>query len=344
MQTIIPGLKITTAKLASVLAGGLAPVWLVSGDEPLQMDEAADAVRAAARDAGYAEREVFFVERANSGPWADIFAAAQARSLFSSQRLVEVRLPGGKPGAEGARVLQELAVLAGPQLLLLVVTGALDRETQRSAWVQALERHGHWVEARPVQAAQLPAWIRQRSKALGLQFDDEAVQLLVAQTEGNLLATWQELQKLQLAGQTQVDAGQVLASTSRSGRYDVTQLGEAALAGDAKRALHILGALRAEGVEPTLVLWSLVQELRMLWLQLVPGPQVPGIWSRNRQAQAAALPRLRQRGRVGFARLTEQAARADRVMKGSERGRPWDEIALLVTEFTSGGTPRHPAA
>lgn len=308
------------------------------------MDEATDALRVAARGAGFLEREVFFIERASSGSWADIFAAAQAQSLFSARRLVEVRLPGGKPGTEGGRVLQELAALAGPELMLLVVTGALDREARNSAWVQALQHHGTWVEAGPVPAKALPEWIVRRGGQLGLQLDPAAVQLLAGQTEGNLLATWQELQKLQLAGLVQVGAADVLASTSPSGRYDVTQLGEAALAGDTRRALHILGALRAEGVEPTLVLWSLVQELRMLWLQLVPGPQVPGIWSRNREAQAGALPRFRQRGRAGFARLTGQAARADRVIKGYERGRAWDELALLVADFTSGGMPRQPAA
>ncbi|MGC4029742.1 MAG: DNA polymerase III subunit delta [Steroidobacteraceae bacterium] len=337
-------MKTTPEKLQSGLDRGLAPVYLISGDEPLTAGEAADALRAAARAAGFTERDVFFVERANTGPWEEIFAAAQSRSLFAERRLIEVRLPGGKPGAAGGKILQEIVQLAGPELMVLVITGALDREAQQSAWVQALEHGGCWVVAEAVAAAQLPGWIRQRGARLGLKLDDAAVELLAQQTEGNLLATWQELQKLQLAGLTGVGAQEVLAGTTRSGRYDVTQLGEAMLAGDSRRALRILGALRAEGVEPTLVLWSVLQELRMLWLQLVPGPQVAGIWSRNRGAQGAALPRFRQRGRAGFARLTEQAARADRIIKGIERGQAWDEIALLVAEFTSGGAPLQPAA
>ncbi len=337
-------MKTTPEKLESGLARGLAPAWLISGDEPLTAGEAADALRAAARAAGFTEREVFFIERANTGPWEEIFASAQSLSLFSARRLIEIRLPGGKPGAVGSKILQEVAGLAGPDLMILVIAGSLDWEAQKSAWVQALERRGVWVVADPVGPAQLPGWIRQRAARLGLKLDDAAVELLVQQTEGNLLATWQELQKLQLAGLTEAGADEVMAGSTSSSRYDVTQLGEAMLAGNAPRALRILATLRAEGVEPTLVLWSVLQELRMLWLQLVPGPQIQGVWSRNRNAQGAALPRFRQRGRAGFARLAEQAARADRIIKGIEKGRAWDEIALLVAEFTSGGAPLQPAA
>lgn len=337
-------MKITPEKLDAELRKALAPVYLISGDEPLTAGESADAVRAAARTAGFTEREVFFAERANSGPWEEIFAAAQSLSLFSARRLIEIRLPGGKPGAAGARLLQEVAQLAGSDLLVLVIAGALDWEAQKSAWVQALERRGAWVVAEDVGPARLPAWIRARAARLGLVLDDEAVALLAQQTEGNLLAAWQELQKLSLAGLTQAGVDDVLASSTRSSRHDVTQLGEAVLAGDAQRALRVLASLRAEGVEATLVLWAVLQELRMLWLQLVPGPQVPGIWSRNRAAIGQALPRFRKQGRAGFARLTERAARADRMIKGMEEGQAWDEIALLVVEFASGDAPLAPAA
>lgn len=337
-------MKSTPEKLEGELRKALAPVYLISGDEPLTAGEAADAVRAAARAAGFTEREVFFADRANTGPWEEIFAAAQSLSLFSARRLIEVRLPGGKPGAAGARVLQEVAQLAGQDLIVMVLTGALDWEAQKSAWVQALERRGTWVVAEDVGPARLPAWIRARAKRLGIALDDEAVALLAQQTEGNLLAAWQELQKLSLAGLATAGVEQVLASSTRSSRHDVTQLGEAVLSGDRQRALRVLSALRAEGVEPTLVLWAVVQELRMLWLQLVPGPQVQGIWSRNRNALAQAAPRFRQRGRALFARLTGRAARADRMIKGMEEGQAWDEIALLVAEFASGEAALAPAA
>lgn len=337
-------MKISAEKLESALGRSLAPAWLIAGDEPLGAAEAADALRLAARKAGFTEREVFFVERANTGPWEEIFASAQSRSLFAAQRLLEIRLPGGKPGATGSKVLQEVVDMAGPELMVLVICGALDWESQKAAWVQALERRGAWVTAASVGTEQLPAWIRQRGARLGVELDAAAVALLAQQTEGNLLATWQELQKLQLGGHTSVGVDEVMAGTTSSSRYDVAQLGEAMLNGDARRALHILAALRAEGVEPPLVLWSVVQELRSLWVQLVPGAPVAGVWSRNKAAQGAALPRFRKLGRAFFARITERAARADRVSKGFEKGQAWDEIALLVVEFTSGGAPLQPAA
>ena len=134
-------MKTHTGKARIRARGASAPVYLIAGDEPLTAGEAADALRAAARPQGFTEREVFFVERANTGPWDEIYAAAQSLSLFASRRMLEVRLPGGKPGT-GAKVLQELAALAGPDLLVLVITGELDWEAQKAAWVQAIDRAG----------------------------------------------------------------------------------------------------------------------------------------------------------------------------------------------------------
>jgi DNA polymerase-3 subunit delta len=333
---IINGLKTVPEKLDSVLTRGLAPVYLISGEEPLTAGEAADLIRAKARAQGFTEREVYFAERANSGPWDDIFSAAQSLSLFSARRILDVGWPGGTPGAAGEKVLRELAGLAGPELLVLVITGELDWQTQKAAWVQALEQAGVWVQATAVPPARMPDWIRARAAREGITLDAQAVDALAAQTEGNLLAAIQEIRKLALGGLSQAGAADVLASVSRSGRYDVTQLGEAMLNQDRARALRILAALRAEGEEPTLLLWSLVQELRALWLQLVPGAQVQGIWSRNRRAIESATPIFRQRGRAAFARLTARAARIDRINKGRAAGNAWDELALLVVDFTTG--------
>lgn len=337
---MIRRLKTVPEKLEAGLARGLAPVYLISGDEPLTAGEAADLLRAAARERGFTEREVFFVERAGSGPWDGIFSAAQSLSLFSSRRILEVRLPGGKPGAAGEKVLRELARLAGPDLLVIVITGELDWQAQKAGWVQALEEAGTWVQASQVSAAAFPGWIRARAAREGVELDAQAVDALAASTEGNLLAAVQEIRKLALGGIAVAGAADVLASVSQSGRYDVAQLGEALLQRDRARALRILAALRAEGEEPTLILWSLVQELRSLWLRLVPGAPVPGVWSRNRGAVDAAAPAFRQRGRAAFARLAARAARIDRINKGQARGllqdHAWNELAALVVDFTTG--------
>lgn len=329
-------MKTTPEKLPAALKKGVAPVYLLSGDEPLTLGEAGDAIRAAARAAGYTEREVFFVERANAGPWDDLFASAQAMSLFAARRLIEIRIPGGKPGTEGSKALQELARLAGPDLMLLVTTGALDWTTQKASWVQALANAGVWVEAGMVGTAQFPDWLRTRAATEGITLDDEAVALLALQTEGNLLAAAQELRKLVLSGLARAGAAEVLASSAQSSRFDVAQLGEAVLRGDAPRALRVLAGLRAEGVEPTLVVWSLWQELRMVWVTLVPGAPIPQLWSRNRDLLAPAAARLRPLGRAFFARLDARLARADRIVKGRLHGNPWDALALLVAEFASG--------
>ena len=329
-------MKTTPERLESELARGLAPVYLISGDEPLTAGEAADAIRAAARAQGYTEREVFFVERANSnGPWDQIHAAAQALSLFASKRLIEVRLPGGKAGP-GGKVLQELTALAGSDFLLLVITAALDWEAQKAGWVQAISGAGVWVMAEEVPVSRFPSWLRARASRQGVDLDESAVAALSAQTEGNLLAAVQELQKFALAGVRKVGAAEVLASVTQSSRFDVTQLGEAVLQGDRVRALRVLAGLKAEGEEPTLILWSLWQELRMVWLTLVPGTQVGGIWSRNRNLMPAAAARFKPLGRAWFAQLNAQAARTDQVVKGQRHGNAWDELALLVAEFSGG--------
>lgn len=323
-------------KLAALLKGGPAPVYLLSGDEPLTQGEAADAIRAAARAAGFTEREVFFIDRANSGPWDDIFASAQAMSLFAARKVLELRIPGSKPGTEGSKALQELARLAGPDLVLMVITGELDWTTQKASWVQALDAAGVWVDAQAVTAARFPGWLRARAAAENVALDAAAVDALCQQTEGNLLAAVQELRKLSLAGYAQVGVEEVLASSAQSSRYDVTQLGEAILQGDATRALRVLGGLRAEGVEPTLILWAIWQELRVVWLTLVPGAQVAGVWSRNRNHIAPAAARLKPLGRAFFARLDERMATADRIVKGRQFGNAWDALALLVAEFATG--------
>ncbi len=337
-------MKTTPEKLAGALRRGPAPVYLLSGADPLTQGEAADAIRAAARTAGFTEREVFFVDRANTGPWDDVFAGAQALSLFAARRLIEIRIPGSKPGTDGSRALQELAGLAGPDLMLMVITGELDWTAQKSAWVQALDGAGVWVDAQAVGLAQFPAWLRDRAAAEGIQLDAAAIDALAQQTEGNLLAAVQELRKLALAGYSQVGMVEVLASVAQSSRYDVTQLGEAVLRGDSERALRVLAGLRAEGVEATLVLWSLWQELRMVWLQLVAGAPIPGVWSRNRNLIAPAASRLKPLGRVFFARLNERMAVTDRIVKGRQFGNAWDQLGLLVAEFASGRSVLQEAA
>jgi DNA polymerase-3 subunit delta len=308
-------MKLTLEALPAQLDERLLPAYLVSGDEPLRVGEATDLIRARARAAGFAEREVFFIERASS-IWEDALQAAQSLSLFASRRLIEVRLPTGKAGVAGAAALLRLIAASGDDLLLLVITGKLERETLGAEWVQALQARGGWLPVWPIERARLPQWLRQRARAAQLSLSDEAVAMLAERCEGNLLAAQQEIDKLALllARGAEVSASDVAASSADSARFDVFQLGEAVRGADAARALRILGGLQSEGAEPVLTLWSLLRELRALQ-------------AASQSEGSALVPRL------PFGRLTARAARADRMAKGLALGDPWDELALLAVEL-----------
>jgi DNA polymerase III subunit delta len=322
--------KLNPDSLATHLEQQLLPVYLVSGDEPLLTGEAADAVRARARKMGFTEREAHFLERGSD--WDDVRASAGNMSLFGSRRVVEIRLPSGKPGVAGNKALVALLERKDPDTVFLILTPRLDRDAQSADWVRAVEAHGAWVQVWPIDVDRLVGWLRGRSRRLKLDATDEALELLAERTEGNLLAAHQELEKLTLlAVDGRVTADTILASVTDSARFDVFQLGEAVLAGDAERALRMIAGLRGEGTEPTLVLWALTKAMRDLWNGLAnAGGGKPRTWQR----QSAALDKgLRRAGRLSFAALTVRAGRADRMVKGRLAGNAWDEIALLAADI-----------
>lgn len=330
-------MKLTLDSLDTHLGKKLLPAYLISGDEPLLTGEAADAVRAAARAAGFSEREVHFLERGAN--WDDVRASAGNLSLFGSRKLLEIRLPSGRPGTAGASTLVSLIERGDPDTVLLILTPRLDRDTQAAKWVKAAEKHGAWLPVWPVQAGRLVGWLRGRCRRIGLDLTDEALELLAERTEGNLLAAHQEIEKLRLlapAGRIGADA--VVSGVADSARFDVFRLLDAGLEGELERALRILSGLRAEGTEPTLVLWALNKALRDLW-GATAQPAGP---ARGWQRRSAALERgVRRVPRLSFTTLSLRAARADRMIKGRLRGDPWDEMALLAADLC--GRPAFPA-
>jgi len=328
-------LKLTSDSLATHLGERLLPVYLVSGDEPLLAAEAADAVRARARGAGFTEREVHFIERA--ADWDEVRASAANLSLFGARRVVEIRLASGRPGTAGNAALIALLEAPDPDTLFLILTPRLDRDAQGADWVRAVEAHGAWVQIWPVDSHRLAAWLRGRCRRLNLDASDEALELLAARTEGNLLAAHQELTKLALlapAGRVTPDA--VLAAVADSARFDVFGLGEAVLAGETARALRVLAGLRAEGTEPTLALWALSRALRDVWS--ARGGDKPPAWQQRHRA--ALEQALRRASRLPFTALARRAARADRMIKGRVMGDAWDELALLAADMC--GQPAGP--
>ena len=327
-------MRINTDQVARTLAKGLAPAWLVIGDEVLLTGEAADLIRARARKEGFTGRDLFVTDR--SFDWSEVTAASQALSLFSERRILEIRMPTARPGKEGGAALAALAADPGPDNLVLVVTAKPEREAWSSAWFKAFEKHGVVVQSWPVEIGKLPAWISQRAGKLGLALDEGAAELIAERVEGNLLAAQQEIEKLALlvpGGRVSMEAAQ--EAVANSARYDVYKLGEAALGGDAPRSLRILEGLRAEGAEPPLVLWALCRELRALAdARNGIAPKAYGA-AAERHAELVARAAKRTAHRP-IGPWFVAAARIDRQFKGQagpQGGDPWTTLTGLVAEI-----------
>ncbi len=335
-------MRINTDQLARSLDKGLAPVWLITGNEALLTGEAADAVRARARADGFTGRELFMTDRGFD--WSELSAATRALSLFSERRIIEVRMPSPRPGKVGGAVLAKLAVDPGPDNLLLVVTTWPERETWSSGWFKAFEKNGVLVQAWPVEIGRLPQWIAGRAARHGLRFDRDAAELLAERVEGNLLAAHQEIQKLALlhAG-GQIGADEVQAAVANSARYDVYQVGEAALAGDVPRALRILEGLRAEGAELPLVLWALCRDLRAL-ADARTGHGRPAYGAQAERRAVLLKQAVERMAGEPLAPLFAAAAAVDRQIKGAAKGKPWTSLTGLVAVLAGARLPIAPAA
>lgn len=321
--------------LIAALGKGLAPLYLVHGEEALLALEAADALRQAAREQGYQEREVLTVEAGFD--WSQLRDAMSSVSLFAERKLLEIRIPNGKPGTEGAEALQQLAAQPPQDTMTLITLPKLERAQQQSKWFQALEKLAVTVEARPVGRAELPSWISRRLKAQGQSLGGEALAFFVDRVEGNLLAARQEVDKLALlypAGELTLE--QLRAAVANVARFDVFHLSESWLAGDVPRVLRMLDGLMAEGEAPVLVLWSLTEDVRML-LRLRQGlkdgrnardmARELRLWG---DKQRLAEPALRRIGPRKLMTALDECARIDRQIKGVEAGDPWRTMRGLA--------------
>lgn len=335
------------AHLSAPPGGSLSACYLFSGDEPLLVNEALDALRTAALRQGCDERESFTVERGFD--WPALVASLSVRSLFSAGKLIVLRLPTAAPGDEGSRALRELAARPAEGNVVAVVTPKLTSKIADSAWVKALRKDGVSVDLHPPSATELPHWIGRRLKALRLSCDDEGAELLAARVEGNLLAAQQEIDKLGLLYPegAQLSVAQIQAAVADGARFDVFQLGDAALAGDTPRAVRILNGLREEGVAAPLVLWALVREVLVLVdagaraggdMPLEQAVQATGVWKSRVSVYARAL---RGRKPSSLRRLLGMAGDADQIVKGVRRGESWN--ALLELTLALAGEPLSPA-
>jgi DNA polymerase-3 subunit delta len=336
-------MKLAPDRLAAHLDSALAPLYVVAGDEPLLADEALAVIRDAARRAGCEEREMHVAER--SFDWDSFAAGLQNFSLFASRKLVELRLPTGKPGDAGARFLAELVRNPNTANVIVIVLPGLDSATAKSKWASALAEAAVWIEVRTPHAEQMPAWLKGRARRAGVTLDDEAIEALAARVEGNLLAAKQELDKLALLmPDVPISAADIQGSVADGARFDVFQLSDAALCGDVSRAVRVLDGLRREGTAEVLVLWSLVRDALTLVDVVLRGAQGRSLDQALADARVwksrQDLFRRAARGRSVSAmhRLLDCAARTERMLKGRPGGQPWR--VLLELTLCLAGEPR----
>jgi DNA polymerase III subunit delta len=327
-------MRIQFHQLAAHLRRGVTQVYLICGDEPLQLGDATKAVREEAAKQGFAEREL--LEQDAGFDWGRLSVAVQALSLFSSRRLIELRVTTPRLGREGAQTVSAYCERPPDDDLLLIVAPNLEHKELKARWVQAVERAGTLLQVRQLEGDRLVGWIEQRLRASGLEPAAGVSALLAERVEGNLLAAAQEVEKLRLlypAGA--LDQTRLTSAIADSARFDVFDLAEAVLAGHRPRAQRVLSGLAAEGTAPALVLWVLLRELRMLAevAYAVPAGSVAAVldahkvWPSRRPLVKAALQRLPLNM---LHALIGRCATADREVKGLAAGDPWHALATIA--------------
>lgn len=318
----------------------LAPVYLVSGDEPQQIAEIADAIRKAAWEAGYLEREIFSQDTGFS--WHDLPAAAYATSLFTDRKVIDLRLPSGSPGTEGAKILTAYCERLPEDTLLLITTGKLAAASLKTRWFQALERAGVFIQVWPLEGEELLRWLQQRLERRGIHTDKEGLKLLAARIEGNLLAAAQEIEKLYiLYGSGSLDAAKIADAVADSSRYDIFKLTDSLLAGHPGRITKILAGLKDEDIAAPVVLWAITREARLLCKlkqEIAAGKnrdaamQAQQIWDKRKAMVSHALDRLSE---AALHRILVLSAKADREIKGQQQGDPWQSLLQICLLFTA---------
>jgi DNA polymerase-3 subunit delta len=329
-------MKLRPDQIAAQVQKNLLPLYFISGDEPLQVMESSDTVRAAARAQGYTEREVLDADE-SSFDWQHLLDASNCLSLFAEKRILELRLPSGKPGKQGSEVLQAYASRPAEDAVLIVTAGKLESASKNSKWFKALDDAGAMVQCWPISAAELPRWIEQRMRARKLQPQHDAAVMLAERVEGNLLAAAQEIDKLVLLyGEAPIGAQQILDAVADSARYSIYDWVDAMLSADMPRTVRIADGLQNEGEEPVLALWAMNRELRALLNMSESGlpPDAAVIQARvwdNRKL--IVMKALRRHSASRWKMFLKRCARIDRVIKGVEPGRAWDELRVLSAQI-----------
>ena len=262
-------MRLRQEQLNDHLNNQLAPVYFISGDEPLQIMEAADAVRKAANHRGYTERDILTVD--GQFDWSLLQSASNSLSLFTEKKILDLRMPTGKPGQQGSKAIQAYLKKIPTDKILLIQSGKIDYRSRNAAWMKALDKAGVIIQVWDLSPAQTLGWIAKRMRQYNLQPSQDAVRMLTERVEGNLLAAVQEIQKLQiLFGEGQITDEQVIQSVTDSSRFSIFDLSDAIMIADQKRVQHILKILKEEATATTLILWAITDLARKLY-QFIKG-------------------------------------------------------------------------
>ena len=327
-------MRIKPDQLGSAVQKSLASVYLISGDEPLQLAEAADDIRQAARQAGYAIREVISIDKGDE--WRQLTVEANTLSVFTEKKLIDLRLPSAKPGVEGGKALIAYCKDLPEDTLLLITAGKLENSATKAQWFQALDNSGVIVQVWPLQGPELLHWLQARALRRGMRFDNDALKSLAAKIEGNLQAAAQEIEKLYiLHGQALIIRNMVEDDVADSARFDVFKLVDSLMQGKLNRAIKILHSLKVEGIAAPVVLWALTREARTLFNikhDLTAGRHQDEIfksyqiWDKRRQAFQDGLARLKSEDLLAILQLS---AITDQCIKGQQAGDSWEKLFAI---------------
>jgi DNA polymerase-3 subunit delta len=314
---------------------GLATLYLLTGDEPLQMMECADALRTFARNQGFTERVVLAVE--TGFDWGSLEQHADSLSLFATKRLLELRLTNKSPGNEGTKALIAYTNNPPSDTVLLITADKLDASKQKTKWFTALDKQGVIIQVWPFNVSDLPGWVAKRMSQYGLQASPDAINMIAERSEGHLLACAQEIEKLRLLyGAGNIDMAQVLEAVADSARFEVFDWVDTVLIGNVQRCVRQLQGLRTEGIEPILVAWALNREIRALChitYAIQSGQRqdqvfkTHRVWATRKKAVSNAISRYPKSGM--WQQFLQQTLKIDKMIKGVENGNPWNELQQL---------------
>lgn len=329
-------------QLQSMIAKTLYPVYMVSGDEPLQQMESLDLIRSFLRENDYAEREVLDVDA--KFDWYRLTEEAANMSLFATRRIVELRLPSAKPGRQGSQVLKDYLSRPPEDTVLIVNAGKVDASAKKSAWYKSIEQNGLVVQCWPVPVEKLSFWLKQRFKMRDMDADNEVLAYISQHVEGNLLAADQEIEKLYLLlGPGKITYADVVEGISSQSRYTVFELVDVLLSGNTQRAVKVIAGLKEEGIVPVIVTWALAKDIRLLTQVAADVSSADlvlkrsGVWQSRAALFKSCLARHTQRS---LQLMLKRCAYIDAVSKGVIKANVWDEIESLCVRLSSTSKPQ----